>query len=95
MALFDRTAGRLGRGPAVLFPADPADAMAEAVLRYDPAADVKSDKFVFRNGVHLHGPAGIDHRNRAVARHVKDAAHAFAKSRQDFLYQAFPVIALG
>ncbi len=59
MALFDRTAGRLGRGPAVLFPADPADAMAEAVLAYDPAADIKSDKFVFHNGVHLHGPVRV------------------------------------
>lgn len=56
MALSDRTAARLARGPAVLFPADPADGMAEAVLRYDPAAIVKGDRFVFHNGVHLHGP---------------------------------------
>jgi hypothetical protein len=56
MALYDRTAARLARGPAVLFPAAPADAIAEAVLRYDPAAVVKSDRFVFHNGVDLHGP---------------------------------------
>jgi hypothetical protein len=56
MALFDGTAARLARGPAVLFPADPADAMAEAVLRYDPAAVAKSGRFVFHNGVHLYGP---------------------------------------
>src|SRR5215468_10705269 len=59
MALFDRTARHLARGPAVLFPADPADAMAEAVLRYDPAADVDGDRFVFRNDVQLHGPVGL------------------------------------
>jgi hypothetical protein len=34
MALFDHTADRLAGGPAVLFPADPADGMAEAILRY-------------------------------------------------------------
>jgi hypothetical protein len=59
MALFDRTAGRLARGPAVLFPADPADGMAEAVLRYDPAAGVKSDRFAFHNGVELYGPVEV------------------------------------
>jgi hypothetical protein len=56
MALFDHTAERLARGPAVLFAADPADGMAEAILRYDPQTIVKSDRFVFRNGVQLHGP---------------------------------------
>ncbi|MBO0818072.1 MAG: hypothetical protein J2P30_23310 [Actinobacteria bacterium] len=59
MALFDRTAKHLARGPAVLFPADPADAMADAVLRYDPATGVKSDRFVFRNDVELHGPVVV------------------------------------
>jgi hypothetical protein len=59
MALFDHTAERLARGPAVLFPADPADGMAEAILRYDPQAAVKSDRFVFHNGVQLHGPIAI------------------------------------
>jgi len=59
MTLFDRTARRLARGPAVLFPADPAEALAEAALRYDPAAGVESDGFVFRNDVRLHGPVGV------------------------------------
>jgi hypothetical protein len=59
MALFDHTAARLARGSTVLFPADPADAIAEAILRYDPAVTVKSDRFVFRTGVRLHGPAEI------------------------------------
>jgi hypothetical protein len=59
MALFDRTAGHLARGPAVLFPADPAGAMVEAVLRYDPAVGVRDDRFVFRNDVQLHGPIEV------------------------------------
>jgi hypothetical protein len=59
MALFDHTAERLARGPAVLFAADPAAGMAEAILRYDPQATVGSDGFVFRNGVRLHGPVTV------------------------------------
>lgn len=59
MALFDRTAKYLSRGPTVLFPADPAGALSEALLRYDPALRVKSDSFVFRNGVHLNGPVAV------------------------------------
>jgi hypothetical protein len=59
MALFDHPADRLARGPAVLFPAGPADGMAEAILRYDPQADVKSDGFVLGNGVRLHGPVKV------------------------------------
>jgi hypothetical protein len=59
MALFDRTAKNLARGPAVLFPADAADAVSEALLRYDPALKVKDARFVFRNGVHLHGPVAV------------------------------------
>jgi hypothetical protein len=59
MALFDPAAGHLARGPAVLFPADPADAMVEAALRYDPAADVQGNRFVFRNDVQLHGPVEV------------------------------------
>jgi len=59
MALFDRTAGHLARGPAVLFPADPAGAMLEAVLRYDPAVGVQGDRFVFGNDVQLHGPVEV------------------------------------
>lgn len=59
MAPFDHTAERLARGPAVLFAADPADAMAETVLRYDPQAGVKGDRFVFHNGVQLYGPVRV------------------------------------
>lgn len=59
MALFDRTAKRLARGPAVLFPGDPAGVLREALLRYDPALRVKNGSFVFRNGVHLNGPVPV------------------------------------
>ena len=59
MALFDPAAKHLAGGPAVLFPADPADAMADALLRYDPAAGAQGDSFVFRNDVRLHGPVEV------------------------------------
>jgi hypothetical protein len=59
MALFDPAAGHLARGPAVLFAADPAGAMVEAVLRYDPAVCVQGDRFVFHNDVQLHGPVEV------------------------------------
>jgi hypothetical protein len=59
MALFDRTAKHLARGPAVLFRADPGDALNAALRRYDPALRVKSDSVVFRNGVHLNGPVAV------------------------------------
>jgi hypothetical protein len=59
MALSDPAAGHLARGPAVLFPADPAGAMVEAVLRYDPAAAVQGDRVVFRNDVQLRGPVEV------------------------------------
>jgi len=68
MALFDHTVERLARGPAVLFATDPADGMAEAILRYDPQASVKSDRFVFHNGVQLHGPVSV---TPDVARHAR------------------------
>jgi hypothetical protein len=55
----ERTVGRLARGPAVLFPADPADGMAAAALRYDPAARAHGGEFVFCNGVALHGPVAV------------------------------------
>jgi hypothetical protein len=59
MGSFDGTARRLAIGPTLLFPADPVDAMADAVLRYDPAVHVRSDRFVFGNGVLLHGPIEV------------------------------------
>jgi hypothetical protein len=57
--LFDRTAKRLASGPALLFPADPVDAMADAVLSYDPAVRLRRDRFAFGNGVLLYGPVNV------------------------------------
>lgn len=57
--LFDRTAKRLAGGPTLLFAADPADALAGALLGYDPAARVRGDRFVFGHGVLLYGPVAV------------------------------------
>jgi hypothetical protein len=59
MGLFSNEAKRLASRPAVLFAADPADGMADAVTRYDPAVGVRGDRFVFGNGVLLYGPVEI------------------------------------
>jgi hypothetical protein len=93
MALYGHTAHRLGHGPAVLFPADPVDAMAEAVLSYDPAAGVNSDRFEFRNGVRLHGPVEVtpDLARQAglpaglAAGYYADIAEGTGRSRPDSL----------
>lgn len=58
MGLFDNTAKRLASRPTVLFEVDPAE-MADAVTSYDPGMKVRSDKFVFGNGVLLYGPVEI------------------------------------
>lgn len=59
MALFDKTARRLAERPAVLFPVDPGDAMAELLRRYDPAPEPFRDRLFFGNGVFLRGPLPI------------------------------------
>jgi hypothetical protein len=59
MGLFGGAAKRLAGGPAVLFAADPADAVAEALTGYDPAARVRGDRFVLGTGVLLTGPVEI------------------------------------
>jgi hypothetical protein len=59
MALFDNTARRLAERPAVLFPADPGDALTDLLRRYDPAPRAARDRLVFANGVLLHGPVPI------------------------------------
>jgi hypothetical protein len=59
MGLFGNEAKRLAGRPAVLFAADPADAMADAVTAYDPGVEVRGDRFVFHNGVLLYGPVEI------------------------------------
>lgn len=59
MGLFHSTAKLLASRPAVLFPADPADAMADALTSYDPEFQVRSDRFVLGNGVLLYGPVEV------------------------------------
>lgn len=59
MGLFHSTAKLLASRPAVLFPADPADTMADALTSYDPDLRVRSDRFVLGNGVLLYGPVEI------------------------------------
>jgi hypothetical protein len=59
MGLFGNPARRLGSRPAVLFAADPAGEMADAVTGYDPRVRVRGDRFVFVNGVLLFGPTEI------------------------------------
>jgi hypothetical protein len=59
MGLFGDTAKRLASRPAVLFAADPASEMADAVTGYDPGIRVRGDRFVFGNGVLLYGPVEI------------------------------------
>lgn len=59
MGLFRSTAKLLATRPAVLFPADPADAMADALTAYDPGLQVRGDRFVLGNGVLLYGPVEI------------------------------------
>jgi hypothetical protein len=59
MGLFRSTAKLLATRPAVLFPTDPADAMADALTSYDPEFGVRSDRFVLGNGVLLYGPVEV------------------------------------
>jgi hypothetical protein len=59
MGLFGNAARQLASRPAVLFAADPAGEMADAVTGYDPGMRVHGDRFVFGNGVLLCGPVQI------------------------------------
>lgn len=59
MAVSGRTARRLAAGPTLLLAAEVSDEMADALLAYDPALRVRSDRFAFGNGVLLHGPVDI------------------------------------
>jgi hypothetical protein len=59
MGLFDHTAKRLAKGPTLVLAADPADALADLLQRYDPALRARGDHLVFGNGVLLYGPIEI------------------------------------
>ncbi|HWG63269.1 MAG TPA: hypothetical protein VG253_16350 [Streptosporangiaceae bacterium] len=60
MGLFDNTAKRLATGPTLLLQTDPAEAMADALLAYDPGVRTPRGRFVFGNGVVLCGPVEIN-----------------------------------
>src|ERR1700684_1138678 len=59
MAASGRTAKRLAAGPTLLLAAEVSDEIADALLAYDPALRVRSDRFVFGNGVLLYGPVEV------------------------------------
>jgi hypothetical protein len=54
-----RTARRLASGPTLLLTAEVSDEMTDALVAYDPALRVRSDRFAFGNGVLLHGPVDV------------------------------------
>jgi hypothetical protein len=59
MALSGRMAKRLATGPTLLLTAEVSDEIADALVAYDPALRVRSDRFAFGNGVLLHGPVDV------------------------------------
>ncbi len=59
MAPSGRTAKRLAAGPTLLLAAEVSDEIADALVAYDPALRVRSDRFAFGNGVLLHGPVEV------------------------------------
>jgi hypothetical protein len=59
MALSGRTAKRLAAGPTLLLTAEVSDEIADALVAYDLALRVRSDRFAFGNGVLLHGPVEV------------------------------------
>ena len=59
MAASGRTAKRLAAGPTLLLAAEVSDELADALVAYDPALRVRSDRFAFGNGVLLHGPVEV------------------------------------
>jgi hypothetical protein len=59
MGLFNRSAGKLAGRTALLFPADPGDALADAARLYDPLLRSWSSRLIFANGVLLFGPVAV------------------------------------
>ncbi len=59
MGLFDRSASRLPGRTALLFTADPGDALLDAARLYDPEVRPWHGRLVFRNGVLLFGPVAV------------------------------------
>jgi hypothetical protein len=59
MGLFNRTAGKLDGRTVLLFPADPGDALTQAVRLYDPGVRSWPGRLLFANGVLLYGPVTV------------------------------------
>jgi hypothetical protein len=59
LGLLGSTSRRLAECPAVLFTAEPGDALARLLQRYSPAVRPLRDRLVFGNGVQLYGPVDV------------------------------------
>jgi hypothetical protein len=59
MGLFNRTAGKLAGRTILLLPADPGNALTDAVRLYDPAVRSWPGRLIFANGVLLFGPVTV------------------------------------
>ena len=77
MAPSGRMAKRLAAGPTLLLAAEVSDEIADALVAYDPALRVRSDRFAFGNGVLLHGPVEVTAELAAKAGLPADAASAY------------------
>jgi hypothetical protein len=77
MASSGRTAKRLAAGPTLLLAAEVSDEIADALVAYDPALRVHSDRFAFGNGVLLHGPVDVTAELAAKAGLPASAASAY------------------
>jgi hypothetical protein len=69
-------AKRLAAGPTLLA-AEVSDEIADALVAYDPALRVRSDRFAFGNGVLLHGPVEVTAELAAKAGLPAGAASAY------------------
>lgn len=59
MGLFDRSASTLAGRTALLFTADPGDALLDVARQYDPDVRPWHGRLIFRNGVLLFGPVAV------------------------------------
>jgi hypothetical protein len=59
VGLFDRSGSKLSGSTALLFTADPGDALLDAARVYDPHVRPWHGRLIFRNGVLLFGPLAV------------------------------------
>jgi hypothetical protein len=77
MASSGRTAKRLAAGPTLLLATELSGEIADALVAYDPALRVRSDRVAFGNGVLLHGPVDVTAELAAKAGLSASAASAY------------------